>query len=184
VIEQQAGKAVVRVESSGAPVTVAEITGRMAATGVGAGGTVVVAGVSYRDLCVTPCSFEVKSGLLELGVHGEGVSGSSKQFNFPPGDNKVRVSPGSVGLAYGGWVATVLGATAAIIGVVFIAVGDDIMEFPALPLTLIGVGTTGAGVGMMIAGSTSMERVGSGRAPFAPVLADLRPAGVRVQTSF
>lgn len=178
----QGGPAVVTVESVGDSVTVSEITGRMAATGVAGGTSVVVAGVSYRDLCQTPCSFEVNSGLLELGVHGEGVSGATKQFNFTPGANRVQVDPGSSGLAVGGYVAAVLGFTAAITGVVFIFVSDDIMDFPALPLTLIGVGTTGAGIGMMVAGSTSLEKVGS--ETHRPEATAQRPLGLALHGQF
>ncbi len=165
VVGKETGKAVVTVESSGTAVTVAQITDRMAATGYGAGGTVTVVGVAYRDLCVTPCTFEIKPGLHEIGVHGDGVSGATEQFDLQSGPNKLRAAPGSAWLAYGGYVTTVIGGTGLVIGVVFLFVSDDVMDFPALPLTLIGAGTTGLGIGMMVAGSTSLDKVGSAKAP-------------------
>jgi hypothetical protein len=159
------GPAVVTVESSGKPVTVSHIVSRMSATGVGVGGTVTVIGVTYKDLCMTPCTFEMKPGLYEFGVHGSGVSGTTNQFDLRSGPQKLRADPGSSGVAIGGYLLTVLGGVALTTGVVFLFVSDDIMDFPALPLTLIGAGTTGLGIGMMFAGSTSLDKVGRGAGP-------------------
>lgn len=181
VYGQSGGPAVVTVESSGTPVTVSQIVSRMSATGVVAGGSVTVVGISYKDLCVTPCTFEVKPGLYELGVHGSGVSGTTNQFNLASGPHKLRADPGSSGVAIGGYLLTITGGVALLTGAVFLFVSDDIMDFPALPLTLIGAGTTGLGIGMLIAGSTSLEKVGS-RAQ--PNLASRQPVGVSLRGSF
>jgi hypothetical protein len=176
------GPAVVTVESAGAPVTVAQIVSRMSATGVGAGGTVTVVGVAYKDLCVTPCTFEVKPGLHEIGVHGNGVSGATNQFDLRSGPHKIRANPGSSGVAFGGYALAVLGGTALILGTVFIFIADDIMDFQALPLTLIGAGTTGLGIGMMFAGSTSLDKVGRGAQPSS--VASRKPVGISLRGSF
>jgi hypothetical protein len=175
------GPAVVTVESAGTPVTVSQIVSRMSATGVGVGGTVTVVGVTYKDLCMTPCTFEVKPGLYELGVHGSGVSGATNQFDLRSGPQKLRANPGSAGVAFGGYLLTVVGAVGMITGVVFIFVSDDIMDFPALPLTLIGAGTTGLGIGMMFAGSTSLDKVGQGA---GRGLVGRQPVGVSLRGSF
>ena len=171
----EGGPAVVTVESSGDPVTVAQITDRMTAQGMAGGQAVTVVGIAYRDLCVTPCTFEMKPGLSDLGVHGDGVTGASAQFDLRSGPQKLRVEPGSAGLAIGGWLTTVLGGSAMLTGVVFLIVSDDVMDFPALPLTLIGAGTTGLGIGMMVAGSTSLEKVGNTLVPTEPKLARNTP---------
>jgi hypothetical protein len=175
------GPAVVTVESAGSQVTVSQIVSRMSATGVAAGGAVTVIGVTYKDLCMTPCTFEVKPGLYELGVHGSGVSGTTNQFDLRSGPHKLRADPGSSGVAIGGYFLTILGGVALTTGVVFLFVSDDIMDFPALPLTLIGAGTTGLGIGMMFAGSTSLEKVGRGA---QPRLAGRQPVGVSLRGSF
>jgi hypothetical protein len=179
---ESSGPAVVTVESSGAQVTVSQIVSRISATGVGAGGTVTVVGGTYRDLCMTPCTFEVKPGLYELGVHGSGVSGVTNQFELRSGANKLRANPGSAGVAFGGYLLAVVGGVGLVTGVVFLFVSDDIMDFPALPLTLIGAGTTGLGIGMMFAGSSSLDKVG-GRAA-GPSVASQRPVGVSLRGSF
>jgi hypothetical protein len=176
------GPAVVTVESTGKPVTVAQIVSRMSATGVGAGGTVTVIGVTYKDLCMTPCTFDMKPGLYEFGVHGSGVSGTTNQFDLRSGPQKLRADPGSSGVAIGGYLLTILGGVALTTGVIFIFVSDDIMDFPALPLTLIGAGTTGLGIGMMFAGSTSFEKVGRAAAP--PRVGLRQPVGVSFRGSF
>jgi hypothetical protein len=125
------GPAVVTVESAGKPVTVSQIVSRMSATGVAADGTVTVIGVTYKDLCVTPCTFEVKPGPYELGVHGSGVSGATNQFDLRSGPYKLRADPGSAGVAIGGYFLTITGGVALVTGVVFLFVSDDIMDFPA-----------------------------------------------------
>jgi hypothetical protein len=176
------GPAVVTVESSGKPVTVAQIVSRMSATGVAAGGAVTIIGVTYKDLCVTPCTFEMKPGLYEFGVHGSGVSGTTKQFDLRSGAQKLRADHGSSGVAIGGYLLTILGGVALTTGVIFIFVSDDIMDFPALPLTLIGAGTTGLGIGMMVAGSTSFDKVGRVATP--PTVARRKPLGLSLRGSF
>jgi hypothetical protein len=182
VRSESSGPAVVTVESSGTPVTVAQIVSRISATGVGAGGTVTVVGGTYRDLCITPCTFEVKPGLYEFGVHGNGVSGATGQFDLRSGPHKLRANPGSAWVAFGGYALTVIGATTLIVGTVFLFVSDDIMDFPALPLTLIGAGTTGLGIGMMFAGSTSLEK--TARLPEPKSLALRKPTGLSFHGSF
>jgi hypothetical protein len=175
------GPAVVTVESSGKPVTVSQIVSRMSATGVGAGGTVTVIGVTYKDLCVTPCTFEIKPGLYEFGVHGSGVSGTTNQFDLRSGPQKLRADPGSSGVAIGGYLLTILGGVALTTGVIFLFVSDEIMDFPALPLTLIGAGTTGVGIGMMFAGSTSLDKVGRGT---GSSLVARQPVGISLRGRF
>lgn len=179
---QSGGAAVVTVESTGKPVTVSQIVSRMSATGVVAGGNVTVIGISYKDLCVTPCTFEVKPGLYELGVHGSGVTGTTNQFNLTSGPHKLQADPGSAGVAIGGYLLTITGGVALTTGVVFMLVGDDIMDFPALPLTLIGAGTTGLGIGMLIASSTSLEKVGRAAPPTS--VASRRPVGLSLRGAF
>jgi hypothetical protein len=174
--------AVVTVESAGSPVTVAQIVSRMTASGYAAGGTVTVIGVTYKDLCMTPCTFELKPGLYELGVHGSGVSGTTNQFDLRSGPQKLRANPGSAAVAIGGYLLTVLGGVALTTGVVFLFVSDDIMDFPALPLTLIGAGTTGLGIGMMFAGSTSLDKVGRAAAP--PRVGSRQPLGLSFRGNF
>jgi len=158
-------KAIVTVESTGDAVTVAQVTGRMAATGVGAGGTVVVAGMAWKDLCMSPCTFEIEPGLYELMVYGGGVTGASNKFDLKSGPHKLRVEPGSAALSTGGLWVTALGVVGVVLGVTFMIIGDDIMEFQALPLTVISGGATGLGIGMLYWGNTSFERVGSSATP-------------------
>jgi hypothetical protein len=175
------GPAIVTVESAGSPVTVSQIVSRMSASGYAAGAAVTVIGVTYKDLCMTPCTFEVKPGLYELGVHGSGVSGTTNQFDLRSGPQKLRANPGSAGVAIGGYLLTAVGAATLATGIVFIFVSDDIMDFPALPLTLIGAGTTGLGIGMMFAGSTSLDKVGRAA---GPGLVARQPVGVSLRGNF
>lgn len=118
----------------------------MAARGVStAGQAVLMVGIAHRDLCVTPCTFEMKPGIAELGVHGYGVSGQTLKLDFQSGPQRLRVNPGSSGLAVGGGILLTAGITTAVVGVVFMALSDDIMSFEALPLTLIGTGVVLSG---------------------------------------
>jgi hypothetical protein len=154
-------KATVTVDSHGKPVTVARITDRMVAAGVGAGGSVVVAGIAWKDICISPCTFEIDAGLHELMVYGDGVTGATNKFDLRGGPAKLEVKPGSSALSTGGVWVTALGIVGITTGIVFMAIGDDIMAFQALPLTLISGGVTGLGIGMIYGGNTSFERVGS-----------------------
>ncbi len=176
-------KATVTVESTGDQVTVAQVTERMTATGVGSGGgTVTVMGMAYKDLCMSPCTFEIKPGMYELMVYGDGVTGASNRFQLRSGTNKLQADPGSAGLYMGGVWVTALGLVGMVLGGVFIAVSDDVMEFQALPLTLISAGVTTGGIVMIASGITSFEKVGS-REP-APRTAGGPAMGLRLQGAF
>jgi hypothetical protein len=176
-------KATVTVESTGRAVTVAQVTNRMMATGYGAGGTVTVAGASWKDICMTPCSFEMKPGLYELMVYGNGATGASNKFDLRGGPAKLRVEPGSAALSVGGMWLTAFGIVGVVLGGTFLAISDDKMAFQALPLTLISTGVTGLGIGMIYWGNTSFERVGSTGLPSAVGAAGHAPLGISLRTA-
>jgi hypothetical protein len=176
-------KASVTVESTGETVTVAQVTDRMVATGMAAGTAVTVAGMAYKDLCRSPCTFEIEPGLYEFMVYGDGVTGASNKFDLRSGPNKLRVEPGSSGVSTGGLWLTALGIVGVVVGVTFMAVGDDVMDFQALPLTLVSGGVTGLGIGMLYWGNTSFEQVGSTGAPATGNATARTPAGLSLRGS-
>ncbi len=181
--ENDGGKANVTVESIGRSVTVAQVTNRMMATGYGAGGTVTVAGASWKDICMTPCSFEIKPGLYELMVYGNGATGATNKFDLRGGPAKLRVAPGSAALSVGGIWLTAFGIVGVILGGTFLAISDDKMAFQALPLTLISTGVTGLGIGMIYWGNTSFERVGTSGPTNAIGAAGHAPLGLSFRTT-
>jgi hypothetical protein len=167
-------KATVRVRSTGAPVTVAQITGRMAGAGVASGGqTVAVMGVSWKDLCISPCSFELDPGLHELMVYGDGIPSATKKLQLGQGQNDLLAKPGSSLMEWGGVWLTAFGIVAVSMGVMFMFLFTEDTDYKsdgseiksesgtkklALPLLLGGLGGTGLGIGLIVAGGTSFDR--------------------------
>lgn len=117
----------VTVESSGDPVTVAEVSQRMMASGYGYRGAVTVAGVAWKDICISPCSFEMEPGLHEIMVYGDGVNGATKKFQLREGETRLSVDPGSRGLALGGVWTMTLGIVALVTGGTFMLL-DGMMD--------------------------------------------------------
>jgi hypothetical protein len=153
----EAGGAEVSVRSTGDAVTVAKVMSRMAATGYGAGGAVTVIGVSWKDLCMSPCTFKLEPGMHEIMVYGDGVSGASQKFDFREGKHHLLVKPGSSALSLGGVWVTALGVTAGVLGATFLIIDAD--EYPwALPVTIGGAVGIGGGIAMIVAGSTSLAK--------------------------
>jgi hypothetical protein len=165
-------KAIVQVSSSGDKVIVSKVTGRM----VAAGGGVVVAGVRWQELCMSPCSLELDPGLHELMVYGDGISAATLKTDFAAGEHRVMADPGSSALQTGGTWLAAAGIVTGLMGVLFLFVGAETTEFDcetdpscpertvdsgtkklALPLIIGGAAGTGVGIGMMLAGRTSLE---------------------------
>lgn len=168
-----AGKAVVRIESEGSDVTVATVLDRTVASGYG----VAIAGIRWKDLCVTPCEVQLDPGMHELMVYGSGVTAAAEKYQLQAGQHRVVVDPGSSALHTGGVWLTALGTVAAVTGTLFLFLFTETTEYDcdvdpscpertedsatkklALPLLLGGAAGIGGGIGMMLAGSTSLEK--------------------------
>lgn len=132
-----------------------------------------VMGISWKDICISPCSFELDPGLHELMVYGDGISSTTGKFQLDPGSNDLLAKPGSSLVEWGGVWSTAFGIVAATMGVMFMFLFTEITQYNpdgsetktdsgtkklALPLLLGGLWGTGLGIGMMIAGRTSLER--------------------------
>ena len=151
--------AVVTVGSSGPGVTLAKILNRTVGSGYASGVSVVIVGITYKDLCQLPCTVKLDPGFHELAVYGSGVTTASEKFDLGSGRHFLAVDPGSSGLVMGGWLLGTVGLGALIFGGVFLVADPDEFGSWALPVTLGGAAGAGAGIGMIIAGRTSLERV-------------------------
>ncbi len=148
-------KAEVSVRSTGEPVTVAVIEDRAAAVGSLGGSTGTLIAVRYRDICSTPCSFELDAGLRELVVHGDGVSAASRKLELQPGRQAFSVDPGSSALANIGLTLTIAGGVLLGIGVTLLAGGVDGPY--TVPNVVGGAVGLGAGIPLWVMGTTSFE---------------------------
>jgi hypothetical protein len=176
-------KALVRVSSTSDSVTVAQILGRSSAVGAVGGHYVVVAGVQYKDICNSPCSFELDPGLHEIAVYGDGIPSATKKLQLDAGEHDLVAKPGSNGLLLGGVWVTALGITAAVTGLLFMFVLTEDIDWDsegnqvttmsgtrkiALPLLLGGAAGTGLGIGMLHWGRSSLEKTDSGQQAALP----------------
>lgn len=153
------------VDSTKPDTRIGRVTQRMTATASGDGGTATATGVSWVDLCQAPCKVQLPPGLVELKLGGPGYPTTYKHFNLRPGINHVVAKPGSSALYGTGLALFILGAitttAAGSLWGVGAAFHDKIgAEFAraAMPVTLVGAGATALGVGLWVAGSSSMKR--------------------------
>lgn len=129
---------------------------------------------SWVKLCQAPCKVKVPTGPVALRLDGPGYPVTIEGFNFHPGVNHVVAKPGSSLVATAGFVGSVIGfSTAALAGVMwglaskdrkdpdFKDEADGIIRV-AMPATFIGLGAAAVGIGVWIAGSSSIDR---GREP-------------------
>jgi hypothetical protein len=187
--EVAAPPATVTVDSPDPDVTVGYVTERMVA--LGSNGTSAM-GIAWKDVCTAPCTFKLPSGSHELVATGPGYVGGSERFDLRPGRNRFVVKPGSAPLRAGGYVLTVLGLTAAVVGVTFAllpprttvdstgkVVETTSFSSWAVPLAIGGGVAVAGGITMIAFSSTSIRREGeeSGVAPKAGRFAGVSYAG-------
>jgi hypothetical protein len=173
----------IEINSTGDAVTVARITERMTATGAAGGTVVTIAGVAWKDLCISPCKIELEPGLHELMIYGDGVTGATNKFDLKAGTHHLRVDPGSSALSTGGVWLTAFGIVAIVMGGTLYLVSSPDTRYNAdgtttetesstqklaTPLLLGGVLGTGVGIGMIYAGATTFEREPGPTAPSSP----------------
>ncbi|MBX2803521.1 MAG: hypothetical protein KTR31_37920 [Myxococcales bacterium] len=100
----------VTVTSKQKGMKVVEITGR----GRGSFGTTTVLATYYRNICKTPCSFEIDPGLVEIGAMGKFTRLGSKEYELTAGTHtNLVVKPRSNALIIGGVAASTLGSALA-----------------------------------------------------------------------
>jgi hypothetical protein len=164
--EKAAATVEVRTDAEG--VTVAEITDRMTASA----GNVVAVAEAWKDLCTAPCKLELAPGMHELMIYGDGFPSATKKVDVRKGDRALVAKPGSSGLTFLGGTFLTLGSVAAILGGTFLFVNKESTEYNsdgsestkesathklALPLVLGGLVGVGGGIGLSIAGRTTLE---------------------------
>jgi hypothetical protein len=175
--DSDAVPATVLVRSSQPEVKVGYVEGRgvaMASNGA------MAMGVYWKDVCITPCKFQLPSGLQELVATGPGYVGGSQEVELHPGVNKFVVKPGSALTRIGGYTLATLGLTALVMGVIFAAIGlpstdskgNTTTSAPswALPAAIGGGAATGVGIAMIALSNTSIERDASETARLPRVL--------------
>jgi len=157
------------VDSEKSGVVVAEITGE--AFAVGSSGATASA-VAWKDICVAPCSFKMKPGLVTLMIHGSDYVAARTQVQLGAGPAYFVAKPGSSGLRMGGYGLVIVGITLVILGGTFAAMpaSKDYTNCPTigecpevkrtwpLPVLLGGVVATGVGIGMWVGSSSSIDR--------------------------
>ncbi len=142
----------VHVRSKKPGLTVSVITQRAVASGSNGGSA---SAVSYKDLCVTPCSFSVETGIKEVMVYGRGPT-VIRKLNLQGGeDTFLAAESGSMPLTYGGGVVFLTGAVSVIVGGASLIADSD--SSWALPTLLLGTGGVGLGYGMMQMGRSHLE---------------------------
>jgi hypothetical protein len=159
---QVSKKVNVTLESTGQAVSIALVSARMASARAMIGQRAIVTSTSSRELCTSPCSFQIAPGVYELEVSAPEVTSASGRFALQTDGSKLRVQPGSASLSTGGFWLTAAGIAAATFGSLYLFVGkEDVTDFRALPLMLIGGASAGIGIAMMRIGNTSFEKVGA-----------------------
>jgi hypothetical protein len=139
--------------STAQAMTVAVIEGRATGTGYAGGTTVTVQTTYYRDLCVTPCTVELKPGIHEMVLYGNGRSPVSGKYSFSPSSQSTfQVEPRSNGLRTLSLLGAATGLTAALMGGLFYAIeGEGDGKYRIMPAStekqLIGGGLVLTAVG-------------------------------------
>ncbi len=171
IVAAKDAEAAVEVRSAGDPVTVAEITGHVVASS----GTVVVQGAAWKDICVSPCSFKLDPGLHEILVYGDGVASAVQKYDLKAGQHALLVKPGSSALETGGAYVTAAGILTTLMGAMFLVLFTETTEYHcdvdpscpesttqsgtrklAFPFLIGGLAGTGLGIGMFVAGHTTL----------------------------
>jgi hypothetical protein len=161
---QGSGDATIVVRSTRPATTVSRVTGHVAASGSGSGGTVSMSGISWIDLCTAPCEYKLPTGLTEIFVNGPGITPATEKFKLKPGPNRFLVKAGSSGVRIGGVILSGVGLGSFTVGLTLFAlqasVGSDRgpdFSSVALPLMLVGAPLGVAGIVMIVKGGTSIE---------------------------
>ncbi len=162
-------KATVHVGTSDGGLSVSIINSRMAM--VGSNGVSAV-GVSWTELCVAPCTFQLEPGRHEIAISGRGPVASRKLNIVADKDTYLTAEAGSSGLYYAGWGVGLAGVTSFTYGLVKylvptvnFATGETESSTPAILLMVGGLAGTGLGYGMMY---NSASRLDEDSAPPPP----------------
>ncbi|MCS6901133.1 MAG: hypothetical protein RMJ98_16120 [Myxococcales bacterium] len=160
------GEATLVVRSTRPGAMISRVTGHSMATGYGYGRSVVVAGVSWVDLCTAPCEYKLPAGLVELRLSGDGITPTTAHFNLQAGVNRIVAKSGSSTTYALGYVGLTLGLTALLVGGALwgvgslssSSIGSGKLVSMGQTVTLIGVPLTGLGIWGVVAGSSSLEK--------------------------
>jgi hypothetical protein len=110
-------------------------------------------------LCVTPCKLSLPTGFYKLrfGDYNPMNANTPIDFNLGPGDNVYRVRPFSGGKFVSGFLLTLLGGSAAIVGGTMAIVKKD-GKAPFAVMAGLGAGVTIGGIVLLAGAGASVER--------------------------
>lgn len=110
-------------------------------------------------LCVTPCKLSLPTGFYKLrfGDQNPMNANSPIDFNLGAGDHNYRVKPFSTGKFVGGFLLTLVGGTAAIVGTSLAIIKKDSRTGFAV-MAGAGVAVTVGGVVLLAGAGASAER--------------------------
>jgi hypothetical protein len=113
-----------------------------------------------RALCSTPCTLEMPPGFLRVRFGDANPMNANKPIDFDlrPGENRFRVEPFKGGKFVAGFLMTILGGTAAIVGTSMGIIDADV-RVPMLVMAGAGAGVTIGGVVLIVGSRASAERV-------------------------
>jgi hypothetical protein len=144
---------------AGEPIVVRRITSESAAFATSnTGGTASAYADTSQALCTTPCTLELRAGFYRLRFGDYNPMNANKpiDFDLKPGTNHYRVSPFRGGKFISGFLLTLAGGTALIVGgSLGIINGDSAMY----GLAAVGGGVTIGGIVMIAGSGASAEAV-------------------------
>lgn len=124
-----------------------------AATTSNSGYSATTFGDVSHALCVTPCTLELRPGFIRIRFGDANPMNANRpiDFNLHSGDNTYRIEPFKHGKFATGFILTIIGGSAAIVGTAAGIVQSDI-RVPMLVMAGAGIGVTIGGI-VLIAGS-------------------------------
>lgn len=110
-------------------------------------------------ICVTPCKLALPTGFYKLrfGDANPMNANTPLDFNLGPGDHKYRITPFSGGKFLSGFLLTLVGGSAAIVGGTLALVKKD-GRLPFAVMGGVGLGVTVGGIVLIGSSSASAER--------------------------
>ncbi len=154
-------KATVHVESTGSNTIVSLLESQVSI--VGSNGA-SAHGVSWKEVCLAPCSFKLEPGIHNVMVYGDGPA-SVMKINLSEGEQtQLEVEPGSNALVVLGTILLYTAPTVALLGGLSYLAQDD-PGIGTVAVALGGVAATGLGIGMIRWGATDFNQVSSAPPP-------------------
>ena len=138
--------------NDGSQVSVRRVTDQMtAAVTSNFGYSATAYGDVSQQLCVTPCKLSLPTGFYKLrfGDFNPMNHNDPVDFNLGPGDHRYSIKPYSTGKFISGFLLTLVGASAAIVGTTMALVQDD-NKAPFAIMGGVGAGVTIGGIVLLV----------------------------------